>query len=73
MTGKWVRYRKPRSAIYREGEVVRWSYSRSGQMLLQVQIQKIGGQRIRDPHHVRLNPKNVEVLEDDWQPWRDVK
>ena len=70
-TGAWVRYRKPRSAIYREGEVVRWSHSRAGAMLLQVRIEKVGGQRIRDPYHVRLKPESVEVLTDEWRRWSE--
>ncbi len=60
--GDRIRYRRPRSEVWREGTVKRWTHSRSGTMLLQVTVDRVDGQTLRPPATARVKPENAERI-----------
>jgi hypothetical protein len=63
--GDRVRFKRPRSTIWREGSIKRWSYSRAGRMLAQISVDVIGGQRLKKPETARLRPEQLTAAYED--------
>lgn len=62
VVGCRVRFRRPGSRSWREGTFKRWSYSRSGRMLVQVTVDRVDGGVLRPPVTARVRPDRIEVL-----------